>query len=155
MTGLAEGTVLRPATDADVAVVHALEQELFGDDAWSEAAVREELTGPRRVALVAVTSAGEAGGGAVVGYVVTAAAGEVTDVHRIGVHPAHQRRGVARSLLGAALAGADQVLLEVAEGNRAATGLYTATGFAEIARRHHYYRDGSDALVLQRRKADA
>ena len=42
------------------------------------------------------------------------------------------------------------MLLEVAAGNAAALAFYGAEGFTEVARRRHYYRDGSDAVVMQR-----
>ena len=59
---------------------------MFGVDAWSAESVREELTGARRTAVVACDPD-------VVGYVVTADAGDVTDLQRIAVAPAHRRQG--------------------------------------------------------------
>ena len=137
---------VRAAREDDVAAVHTLETEVFGVDAWSAASVRDELTGPGRRALVAC-------GPAVVGYVVTASAGDVVDLQRLAVHPHHRRQGLARRLLAAALAqcDADRMLLEVAVGNEAALAFYAAEGFAEIDRRRGYYRDGSDAVVMERR----
>jgi ribosomal-protein-alanine acetyltransferase len=137
--------ILRPATAEDVPSVLALERELFGVDAWSEASVREELTGARRLAVVACDPG-------VVGYVVTASAGDVVDLQRIAVHPSRRRQGLARSLLGraCALVVGGRMLLEVAAGNAAALAFYGAEGFTEVARRRHYYRDGSDAVVMQR-----
>lgn len=143
--------ILRPATTSDVGAVHALEQVVFGTDAWSEASVREELTGQRRAAMVARASAPTGDEGSLVGYAVVASAGDVVDVQRIAVHPTHRRQGLARRLLAAVLADVPQrVLLEVAADNEAAIGLYEGTGFTEVARRERYYRDGSDALVMQR-----
>ncbi len=150
MTGAAGGDrepLLRSAGAADVAAVVVLERELFGADAWSQAQVREELLGERRRAWVA--------GEEVAGYAVTLLAGAVADLQRIGVHPAHRRRGLAARLLGAAVDaaradGAVRLLLEVSEANAAAIGFYSAQGFAEIDRRRRYYRDGTAALVLQR-----
>lgn len=143
--------ILRPATTSDVGAVHALEQVVFGTDAWSEASVREELTGQRRAAMVARASAPTGDEGSLVGYAVVASAGDVVDVQRIVVHPTHRRQGLARRLLAAVLADVPQrVLLEVAADNEAAIGLYEGTGFTEVARRERYYRDGSDALVMQR-----
>jgi ribosomal-protein-alanine acetyltransferase len=137
--------ILRPATAEDVPAVVALERDLFGVDAWSEASVREELTGMRRVAVVACDPG-------VVGYVVTASAGDVVDLQRVAVHPSRRREGLARSLLerACALVAGDRMLLEVAAGNGAALAFYAAEGFAEVARRRRYYRDGSDAVVMQR-----
>jgi ribosomal-protein-alanine N-acetyltransferase len=41
------------------------------------------------------------------------------------------------------------VLLEVSETNAGARAFYAAHGAVELDRRRRYYRDGSDALVLQ------
>jgi ribosomal-protein-alanine N-acetyltransferase len=137
---------LRPAGAGDVAPVAVLERLLFGVDAWSEPQVREELTGERRQAWVV--------GEPVVGYAVTMAAGDVVDLQRIAVHPDHQRQGLARILLDAAVAAgkaarADRMLLEVSAANAAALAFYAAAGFVEIDRRRRYYRDGTDAVVMR------
>jgi ribosomal-protein-alanine acetyltransferase len=138
--------ILRPATADDVDAVASLEGEVFGADAWSQDSVRSELTGERRVTLVACAPE-------VVGYAVTAAVGDVVDLQRIAVHPAHRRHGLARLLLAAVSerADGDRMLLEVSAGNTAALAFYAAEGFTEIDRRRRYYRDGSDAVVMQRR----
>ncbi|HEY3016503.1 MAG TPA: GNAT family N-acetyltransferase, partial [Nocardioides sp.] len=90
-------TVIRPATTDDVPGLVALEGLLFGADAWSEAQVREELTGPGREVLVAADEGP-------IGYVATLVVDEVADLQRIGVHPERQRQGLAAALLDAALA---------------------------------------------------
>ena len=137
---------LREAGADDVGAVAELERLLFGANAWSEAQVREELTGGRRQAWVA--------GDPVVGYAVTLAAGDVMDLLRIAVHPDHQRQGLAGRLLDAAVgagkaARADRMLLEVSAANTAALAFYAAAGFVEIDRRRRYYRDGTDAVVMR------
>lgn len=139
--------IIRPAVSADVTAVAALEQELFGVDAWSADSVRAELTGERRHALVACD-------GGVVGYAVTTRSGDLVDLQRIAVAPGHRRAGVASRLLDALCTagrdgGARRMLLEVGAGNEAALAFYARAGFVEIDRRARYYRDGSDALVLE------
>lgn len=141
---------VRPAEAGDVPAVAALEQDVFGVDAWSTAAVADELAGPGRDALVAEAD------GAVIGYAVTRAAGDVVDLQRIAVAPTWQRRGVARDLLAALVANArrsdvppDRMLLEVSAANTAALAFYAAEGFAEVDRRRRYYRDGTDAVVMR------
>ena len=135
---------VRPATAADVEAVAALELELFGPDAWTAAQVAEELLGEHRRAWVA--------GEPVLGYAVTRTVGDVTDLQRIAVHPGHRRRGLARELLDAAASPSTgrRMLLEVGAHNTGAVAFYAAAGFVEIARRRRYYRDGSDALVMER-----
>jgi ribosomal-protein-alanine N-acetyltransferase len=135
---------LRPATPADGTAIAALEARLFGTDAWSAATVERSLVTDR--VLVA--------GDAPVGYVVVSVAGELADLQRIAVDPAHRRRGVAGSLLRQATrdagdSGAQRMLLEVRADSSAALAFYVAEGFAEIDRRRRYYRDGADAIVME------
>lgn len=133
---------VRPATAADVPAVARLDRELFGADAWTGAQVAEELLGEHRRAWVI--------GEPLVGYAVTRTVGDVTDLQRIAVHPEHRRRGLAGVLLAAAATDGQRMILEVSARNHGAVAFYAAAGFVEIDRRRRYYRDGSDALVLQR-----
>lgn len=150
MTAAPVAPALRPARSADAARVATLEAALFGDDAWSSAQVVEELSAPGRAMLVAH---GE-DPSALTGYAVLAVAGDVADLLRIGVDPTARRSGVASALLSylrcaASGAGAERMLLEVSAANSGAAAFYAAAGFVEIHRRPRYYRDGSDARVLQ------
>jgi ribosomal-protein-alanine N-acetyltransferase len=140
---------IRRATVDDVGPVTVLEEEVFPGDAWTLESVTEEVTGPHRHAFVAARD-----GDTVVGYVVAMQFDEVVDLHRIAVVPEERRTGVARALLAAVLeggltGGARRMLLEVSDTNEGALRFYAQAGFEEIDRRPHYYRDGSDALVLQ------
>ena len=140
--------VLRRATARDAAAVCVAERELFGPDAWPPAVVADALAGEGRWMLVAEVD------GVVAGYVVVAVAGDVADLERIGVATAQRRTGLASSLLDTARsrargAGAERLLLEVGEANPAARAFYAAHGAVELGRRRRYYRDGSDALVLE------
>jgi ribosomal protein S18 acetylase RimI-like enzyme len=139
---------IRPATPDDVDAVVSLEQQLFGTDAWSRPSVVEELTGPRRRAVV-----GCAPDGSVIGYAVTVRSDDVLDLQRIAVAPASRRTGVARALLADVRRvgredGAHRMLLEVSAANEAAVSFYAAEGLVPVDRRPRYYRDGTDALVL-------
>jgi ribosomal-protein-alanine N-acetyltransferase len=76
------------------------------------------------------------------------------DLHRIAVDSDYRRKGLARALLdevrhAARSEGATRMLLEVSAANHGAVAFYAAEGLVEIDRRRGYYRDGSDALVLQ------
>ena len=132
--------MIRPATATDVDALAALETDLFGADAWSRGSVAAEVAAAR------VLVADDDG---VTGYVVTLAVGDVLDLMRIAVRPDHRRHGLAHALLEAASTDR-RMLLEVSERNAGAIAFYAAEGFTEIARRSRYYKDGSDALVMER-----
>jgi ribosomal-protein-alanine N-acetyltransferase len=143
--------IVRTASPADVDAVVVLESENLGADAWSEALVREGLTGNLPTVRYLVAEVG----GHVVGHAVASMAGEITELQRIAVDPEHRRSGVASALLDEVVAlgitaQSDRVLLEVREDNTGALAFYAGRGFVEVDRRRRYYRDGATAVVLRR-----
>lgn len=139
---------LQTATTADVPEVLALERQAFGVDAWSEASVRGELTGPRRYAVLAREDE------RLVAFAVSALQGDVLDLQRVVVADDHRRRGLATELVAEVVregvaARARRLMLEVSATNEAGVRFYAGRGLREIARRPGYYRDGSDALVME------
>ena len=136
--------MIRPASLTDLPALVALEQELFGPDAWNEALLRQEIEGPGRRFVVADDLSG---------YGVTMTAGDIVDLLRIGVRPAARRGGIASRILDELLVDtedASRMLLEVSVTNAPALGFYVARQFSVIDVRPHYYRDGSEALVMCR-----
>ncbi len=82
---------------------------------------------------------------------MTLAAGDVVDLQRIGVRrdvPAP--RGWRAALLAAVTHRRPDAARGERRATRAALAFYAAEGFTEIARRRRYYRDGSDAVVMER-----
>jgi ribosomal-protein-alanine N-acetyltransferase len=142
--------MIRAAQASDADAIAVLEEEAFGIGAWSPAQVEEELGGDTRHVVVAEAN------DIVAGYGAIAVAGDVADLTRIVVAQAHRRSGLAASLLtalheAARRAGAQRIMLEVAESNEDALAFYRVRGYSEVARRRAYYADGDDALVLERR----
>lgn len=135
--------MIRPATEADVAVIVSIEAECFGATAWSELLVREQLVADHRIALIHDD----------VAYGVVSVLGDVADLDRIAVVPSARRGGLARELLDTLIvrSSAERMLLEVAADNEAAIGLYESFGFATISTRKGYYPGGIDALIMELR----
>jgi ribosomal-protein-alanine N-acetyltransferase len=144
---------LAPMTLDDLEQVMAIERASFRTP-WSQGAFRYELT-QNRVAHCTVLRAGAQ----IVGYLCLWEIGSEVHITNLAVHPDYRRRGVARALLEAMLAGARQrgvelVFLEVRPTNAEAIGLYASFGFQVIGRRKGYYFDnGEDALVMEARLA--
>jgi ribosomal-protein-alanine N-acetyltransferase len=138
---------IRPAAPADTGPLAAIERRCFSDP-WSEASFREALDSPWSFGLVAHTDQD------IVGYLIGREVAGTGEVLNLAVAPDCRRRGVARTLLRAALAllkkrHVDEVFLEVRESNRSAQALYLSSGFRPVGQRSSYYRNPrEDALVL-------
>lgn len=141
------GVLLRAARESDSDAVAALETACFFDP-WSLESVRGQITDALSLTLVAEENDG------IVGYVAAMVLIPECEILRIAVLPACRRRGLGRTLLGAALAamrerGGGTVLLEVRASNNAARSLYRQAGFREAGFRKQYYRRPSeDAAIL-------
>ncbi|GAA3816972.1 ribosomal protein S18-alanine N-acetyltransferase [Nocardioides panacisoli] len=143
---------VRPATPDDVEPIATLDNDSFAIVWWSREMTEQGVTGqvPGLSYLVAEHR------DAFVGYAAVSVVDDVAELQRIAVLPAARRLGAGVALTRAAAdharqQGAERILLEVREENDAARALYAGTGFREIARRKRYFRDGADALVLERR----
>lgn len=137
--------MIRPAGAQDLDGIVEVEKIAFGVAAWTAAQIVPDLAVGR--ILVAMSEE------AVVGFATIAVAGETADLIRIAVVDSARRTGVGSRLLAAGharatVAGADRILLEVAEANVAAQEFYRSHGYAEVSRRRRYYPDGDDALVF-------
>lgn len=163
-TGAPE-TANRPRLDRvgpeAAALLAALHGECLGE-AWSAESVARLLSLPGSFAFVAHEPGGN-GGDAVppAGFILCLASDPAVDIAALGVVPDRRRQGLGAALVEAALvaagaAGADALLLEVADDNDAARALYARCGFTLVARRPGYYRAPAreagrrDALVLRR-----
>jgi ribosomal-protein-alanine N-acetyltransferase len=145
---------LRPldALSLDIAAdLHRLAFTPLGERPWSRQELAELLASPGVQGLLLQLGAKE------VGFALCRVAADEAELLTLAVDPAHQRRGVGRSLLAAAIehvagAGARTLYLEVAVDNRGARALYDKAGFEESGRRATYYprEDGrtADALLM-------
>lgn len=150
-------SALRAVCASDSNVLGALHRECFPDDPWGPRAVAEVLAMPGAFGFLAVEPPSETPSG----FLLALALPEECEILALGVRPGSRRHGVAGALLSGLLAAMDctgrAVLLEVAEDNEAALGLYRGAGFARVGRRPAYYRRGAASAVaaLQLRRAAA
>lgn len=116
---------------------------------WSEAEIRDLLASPG-VRAVVMSEEGEPAGFAL----IRAIAGEA-ELLTLCVRPQFRRTGLGEALLQsaettAAAQGAQRLFLEVSAANEAAIGLYSRAGYRTSGRRKGYYRDGSDAVLMDK-----
>lgn len=136
---------------ADLPAVEAIERQGFITPYPANTFI-EQLGLPH--GRVTVAELEQAGAPTVVGFCnYWLLAGEL-ELLAIGSHAEHRRRGVAHALFAemaqaAHTAQVTHAFLEVRAGNLAAIALYLGYGFANVAVRRNYYRDGEDAVVMR------
>ena len=144
--------ILRPMGRADVNAVAAMEETLFGAEAWSpELLATEVTTDPvSRYYLVADDD------GVIAGYGgLLAQRGGPADVLTLAVAEHRWGEGIGSALLEgllseAARRGCREIFLEVRVDNDRAQRLYRRRGFTDFGIRRGYYQpSGTDALVMR------
>ena len=113
--------------------------------------VRTELLHPLALAF------GARMGEMLVGYALFRRTGPEAELSRIAVGPCHRRQRIGYELLEQALKSIDradvlETFLEVRTTNAAARSLYSSFGFRPVGVRKNYYPDGTDALVMCRKR---
>jgi ribosomal-protein-alanine N-acetyltransferase len=143
---------LRQAAPDDVEVIVALQRLVPEAATWTPADYLSLLSGEGTICLLAEDRVRER----LVGFLLARTIADEVEILNLAVVPTYRRRGVARRLLGAALAGAQaqearECWLEVRASNRAALNFYCASGSALHHRRRQYYHDPpEDAVVCVR-----
>jgi ribosomal-protein-alanine N-acetyltransferase len=143
---------IEPMTEAHLAQVVDIENEVFGDP-WSAQSFLHEIRDDRisfaRVAL----SYPE---GVVVGYFVAWFIDTEVHLGNLAVAKTHRGRGIGQRLLDHLIETGEErqctlVTLEVRETNLVAQRLYLKNGFRPVAIRKGYYPDNrEDAIVMMR-----
>jgi [ribosomal protein S18]-alanine N-acetyltransferase len=89
----------------------------------------------------------------IVGYAIIDGWADHDHLISIAVHPEHRRKGVAQALLDrleSRLSGKRPVRLEVRRNNTPAVQFYTKNGYRYVGVEERYYRDGEDALIMEK-----
>jgi ribosomal-protein-alanine N-acetyltransferase len=140
-------SIVRAHAD-DLPSIMALERAGFAEsEQWSERSWRGELLADHRRILIARSYQP-------VGVISFGVIGELADLNRLVVAPAHRRRGIGTRLVRAGLdvvraAGAKAATLEVDYTNEPAIALYQRLGFEQLTVRDDYYGPGRPALILK------
>jgi ribosomal-protein-alanine N-acetyltransferase len=150
---LQEGFLIERMLEHDLLEVVEIE-ERCGLSLWGWDAYSTELARPESIMLVARRPASYfTGAKRVEGFIAARKNADELHINNIGIREEVRRRGLGRTLLGAALelgaeAGAKDAILEVRAGNLAAQNLYAGVGFKPVGRRPNYYRQPTEDAIL-------
>jgi ribosomal-protein-alanine N-acetyltransferase len=147
---------LRAMAAQDLPAVLAIEETVFGDDAWPRSFFERDLANEHAAYLVLemVSTGDEPPRHELVGYAGYWRLDDEANLMNIAVASSWQGRGLGEYLLLETLArmqegGATVCTLEVRVSNVRAQALYRKLGFQVEGRRLRYYQDnGEDALLM-------
>ncbi len=118
---------------------------------WTKSQWERELSNPKRICLGVIEVETKK-------LLALCSAWLVLDelqVTFIAVHPMHQRKGLGRFLLSDLIERSkslqtNHINLEVKYNNDPAKAFYKSMGFKTVGHRPNFYKDGSDALLLNK-----
>ncbi|MCD4674044.1 MAG: GNAT family N-acetyltransferase [Anaerolineaceae bacterium] len=132
----------------DLNALRQIEKDCFGDQSWTLLDLIGVLTISGMVRIKAMHA------GEMIGFSAAEpkASENIAWISTIGVLPAYRRRGVAAALLAAceARVSMPRMRLCVRASNWSALRLYEAKGYLRIGVWQDYYKNGEDALVLEK-----
>jgi ribosomal-protein-alanine N-acetyltransferase len=145
--------LIEPATWRDLKSLDKLEKVCFGEDAWPLLELLGVLIFPGVTHMKAVSEwemvgfiAGDPRRNEKTGWIMT-----------LGVLPGWRRQGIAEALLNECelKMGLPLVKLTVRRGNEPAIALYKKLGYTQTDIWSHYYHNGEDGLVLEKKRSEA
>lgn len=149
---------LRPMQSSDLPAVLAIEETVFGDDAWPLSFFERDLANEHSTYVVLELIGDDQGAqrAELAGYAGYWLLDDEANLMNIAIAPAWQGRGLGEYLLLETLLimqgrGAAICTLEVRVSNVRAQALYRKLGSAVTGRRKRYYQNnGEDALLMAR-----
>ena len=145
----------RTACTRDIFSLIRIENEVFLSERISEQKFLILLRAKKHLLVVAEKN------NQIVGYVIILHLNTLhANIHSLAVESLHQHQGIGKKLLSTAedyalKAGCFSVKLEVHPDNDIAYKLYTSCGYTLITKKPHFYEDGAEAFVLQKKLHNA
>ena len=118
---------------------------------WTKSQWEKELTAPKRICLGIVELKTKKLLGLCSAWLVI----DELQITFIAVHPIHQRKGLGKFLFSELIKRSQslqtkEIHLEVNESNEPAKAFYKSMGFKKVGKRSNFYRDGSNAVLLNK-----
>jgi ribosomal-protein-alanine acetyltransferase len=144
--------MIRAFIDNDLQAIQAIQSKCPAAAQWHKDDYLRLAGEPHGMILVAELATAKPPH--IVGFAAFHRVIEEAELRNLAVDPAHQRQGVARSLLQEGIrelqeSGVRRIFLEVRASNHPALALYASLGFRLYSTRKDYYRDPvEDASVM-------
>ena len=121
------------------------------DGLWTKSQWEKELTDPKRICLGIIELETKKLLGLCSAWFVI----DELQITFIAVHPIYQRKGLGKFLLSDLIKRSkslqtNHIHLEVNVNNEPAKAFYKSMGFKIVSNRSNFYKDGSDALILNK-----
>jgi ribosomal-protein-alanine N-acetyltransferase len=135
-----------PVSWRDVPSLYRLEKKCFPVDSWPLIDIVFVVLLPNIIRLKASDQ------GRLIGFVFGERRRGIGWISSFGVDPDYRRRGVGTALLSHCeqVLGKKQVRLSVRATNKSAILLYERQGYKAVGTWRRYYRDGEDAVVMEK-----
>jgi ribosomal-protein-alanine N-acetyltransferase len=153
MSELVSPVEILPATWRDVRPLYRLEKRCFPIDFWPVWDIFFALVLPYTVCLKAVR------GEEIVGFVIAERRSLTNEdwIASIAVDADYRQCGIGSKLLNECEAQltAERIRLSVRETNVSAIRLYKRLGYVPARKWRKYYKDGQDALIMEKKRENA
>jgi ribosomal-protein-alanine N-acetyltransferase len=141
--------IVRPMEKDDIFPVLAMWKEIFPDEGWSASIIERELADPELFYYFVAEIDDK-----IIAYYAFQYSFDFCDFTILAVDKNYQQKGVGSILLFDAITrikklDCPKIILEVRQDNARAIQFYLRHGFNTIDIRHHYYKDGCDALIME------
>ena len=118
---------------------------------WTKSQWERELNDPKRICLGAIDLESQKLLGICSSWLII----DQLHITSIAINPNHQRKGLGKFLLSELIKLShsfqiSQIHLEVKDTNETAKAFYKSMGFKIIGKRVNFYKDGSNALLLNK-----
>lgn len=142
--------IIEYANVNDLLQVVQIANEQFKNEAWTYEQFLDELNQNNRIFLVSKCE------NVICGYVTALINGYEMEILDIAVKGEYQNKHIASKLLEklfeiASQKNIEKCFLEVKENNIKAISLYKKFSFKKISERKNYYKDGKNALILEKK----
>ena len=119
---------------------------------WTQSQWEKELTDPKRICIGVIDNKQQK----LLGFCCAWILIDELHITAIAVHPIHQRKGIGKFLILDLIKRSNSLTtnhlhLEVKETNEPAKAFYKSMGFQTVGNRSHFYKDGSDAILLTKK----